>query len=88
MHLLVLRADLDLLSRRTQNRSHRPLLNNGNRREILAQLMQERYPIYAHADIIFDVSDEPAPKSAERLIDALFEYGEQFTPAGLTHDTL
>ena len=83
-----LRADLDLLDQRTQNRSHRPLLNQGNRREILAQLMQERYPIYAHADIIFDVNDEPAPKSAKRLVGALIEYGEQFTPASLTHDTL
>ena len=83
-----LRADLDLLDQRTQNRSHRPLLNPGNRREILAQLMQERYPIYARADIIFDVNDEPTPKSAKRLIGALIEYGEQFTPASLNNDTL
>ena len=70
-----LRADLELLHQRTQNRAHRPLLNQGNGRKILEQLIQERYPTYAHADIIFDVSDEPAPKSAERLMGALIEYG-------------
>ena len=66
-----LRANLDLLDQRTQNRPHRPLLNQGNRREILAQLMRERYPFYERADIIFDVSDGPAPESAERLMGAL-----------------
>lgn len=83
-----LRADLNLLDKRTQKRPHRPLLNQGNGREILAQLIKERYPVYAHADIIFDVSDEPAPESAERLIGALIDYGEQFSPAGLAHDTV
>ena len=82
-----LRADLDLLYRRTQNRLHRPLLNQGNGREILAQLMKERYPIYAHADIIFDVRDESAPESAERLIGVLINFGEQSTAASLAHDT-
>ena len=83
-----LRADLDLLDKRTQSRPHRPLLNRGNGRETLAQLMKERHPIYAHADIIFDVNDEPAPESAERLMGALIEYGEQFTPSSMTYDTL
>ena len=71
-----LRADLDLLDRRTQGRSHRPLLKNGNGRDILAKLIEERYPVYGEADIIFDVSDEPAPESAERLASALLAYGE------------
>ena len=82
-----LRADLDLLDQRTQNRSRRPLLNQGNGREILTQLMKERYLIYENADIIFDVSDEPAPESAERLMGVLIDFGEQFTPASPTHDT-
>jgi len=71
-----LRADLDLLDRRTQRRSHRPLLKNGNGRDILAKLIEQRYPVYGEADIIFDVSDEPAPDSAERLVDVLLDYGD------------
>ena len=79
-----LRADLDLLDRRTQNRQNRPLLRHGNGRETLGQLIEERYPIYAHADIIVDVTDEPAPESTERIMDALRNYGEQYATADLT----
>lgn len=78
-----LRAPLDLLDQRTQNRTHRPLLKKGNQREILAQLINERYPVYKHADITFDVNNEPASQSAERLMDTLIKYGEQLTPANL-----
>lgn len=72
-----LRADLDILERRTRRRSHRPLLIQGNRREILARLIKDRYPVYQEADIIFDVSDEPVSNSAERLIGELIDYGER-----------
>ena len=63
-----LRADLDLLVRRTERRSGRPLLNKGNGREILAGLIDERYPVYAKADFAVDVSDEPAPETAKRIM--------------------
>ena len=46
-----LSADLDLLVARTAGRTHRPLLNRGNPREILAGLIEQRYPVYALADI-------------------------------------
>ena len=70
-----LRADLDLLYRRTIGRSHRPLLNNGNPREILRRLMEERHIIYEEADIIFDVTDIPPDKTAKLLIKSLINYG-------------
>ncbi len=63
-----LRADLDLLVRRTERRSGRPLLNKGNGREILAGLIDERYPVYAKADFAVDVSDEPASETAKRIM--------------------
>ena len=63
-----LRADLDLLVRRTERRSGRPLLNKSNGREILAGLIDERYPVYAKADFAVDVSDEPAPETAKRIM--------------------
>jgi len=69
-----LRADLDLLVRRTERRSGRPLLNKGNGREILAGLIDERYPVYAKADFAVDVSDEPAPETAKRIMMALKNY--------------
>ena len=69
-----LRADLDLLVRRTERRSGRPLLNKGNGRAILSKLIDERYPVYASADFVIDVSDEPAPETAKRIMTELIEH--------------
>ena len=41
-----LRADIDLLVNRTSRRTHRPLLNTGNPRQIFENLIDLRYPIY------------------------------------------
>lgn len=46
-----LKADLDILYERVSRKANRPLLEKGDKREILAKLMQERDPFYAHADI-------------------------------------
>lgn len=71
-----LRADLDLLVRRTAGRSHRPLLNQGDPRATLERLMAQRYPVYGEADIIVDTRDEPPEKTTERVLDALARAGE------------
>ena len=69
-----LRADLDLLVQRTKYRVGRPLLNTGDTKEILSRLIEERYPTYGKAELIFDVKDEPAPRTAQRLIELLKDY--------------
>jgi shikimate kinase / 3-dehydroquinate synthase len=46
-----LKADVDVLWRRVRKRTHRPLLQNGAPEATLLRLMEERYPIYAHADV-------------------------------------
>ncbi|MEM7499481.1 MAG: shikimate kinase [Pseudomonadota bacterium] len=46
-----LRADLDTLVSRTAGRTHRPLLNQGEPRAVLARLIEARYPTYAAATI-------------------------------------
>lgn len=46
-----LHADLETLMERTGRRDTRPLLKNGNPREILGGLMDQRYPVYAEAEI-------------------------------------
>lgn len=66
-----LKADLDLLVARTSRRNTRPLLKQGNPREILAKLMDERYPIYAEADIAVETADIPHDQVVDRIIDAL-----------------
>lgn len=46
-----LNADLDTLMERVSRKSNRPLLRNENPRSVMEKLMQERYPVYAQADI-------------------------------------
>lgn len=66
-----LRADLELLHKRTSRRSHRPLLRQGEPREILSKLITERYPIYAAADIIVDSGDGPHEIVVEEIMKQL-----------------
>lgn len=67
-----LRADLDLLVHRTAGRTHRPLLNRGDPRAILAGLMAERYPVYALADVAVDsLPGQTHEQMARRIVKAL-----------------
>ncbi|WP_370511901.1 shikimate kinase [Telmatospirillum sp. J64-1] len=66
-----LRADLDLLVKRTAGRGHRPLLNQGDPRQTLAALMEKRYPVYAQADIVVDSADEVPEVTVKRVLEAL-----------------
>lgn len=70
-----LRASLDTLVNRTAGRTHRPLLNQGNPREILADLMEKRYPVYEQAAVIVDVTDESPDVTCRRVLDALIANG-------------
>jgi shikimate kinase len=66
-----LKADLDVLTRRVSRRTNRPLLKRGEPREILAMLMEQRYPVYAEADICIDSLDAPAEMTVERVMEAI-----------------
>lgn len=72
-----LRAELDVLTDRVSKRNHRPLLETGDKREILDKLMQERYPIYQEADVIIDSSQGPHESVVERVIAALDAQGTE-----------
>lgn len=71
-----LRADLDTLVERTTRRDTRPLLRNGNPKDILARLMKERDPVYAEADLIVDSAGGPPDRTVDRVITALNGYLE------------
>lgn len=66
-----LRADLDVLYERVRRRGHRPLLRQGEPREVLERLMQQRYPIYAEADIVVESTAQPAERTTEQVVEAL-----------------
>ncbi len=66
-----LKADLDVLVRRVTRKDTRPLLSGKDPREVLDQLMTERYPIYAEADITVETDDRPASAAVEAILAAL-----------------
>jgi len=71
-----LKADLDLLVARTAGRSHRPLLNQGDPRSVLAHLVETRYPVYALADLTVESLPEQSHDAmAERIAAALAAHG-------------
>jgi len=49
-----LRADIEVLLERVSRRNTRPLLESGDKREILTKMLQERTPIYSMADLAVD----------------------------------
>ncbi len=66
-----LRAELDVLLARTARRTNRPLLKQGDPREILGRLMATRYPLYAEADLIVDSEEGPLDEMVERVLLAI-----------------
>ena len=69
-----LRADLDLLLARVTRRDNRPLLKEGDRRAILAALIEQRHPVYAEADIVVDSIDGPPELTLADVVSALKRY--------------
>ncbi|MGN0929273.1 MAG: shikimate kinase [Alphaproteobacteria bacterium] len=72
-----LKADLPLLVKRTSFKDTRPLLLNYDSSKILQKLIDERYPIYAKADITVETRDEPTFKTASNVMKALYNYLEK-----------
>mgnify|MGYP000082482427 CR=1 FL=1 len=63
-----LRAELDVLMRRVSRRNNRPLLNQGDPRATMERLINERYPIYAEADITVESLEGPHETVVEDVI--------------------
>ena len=72
-----LRADLDLLVKRTKSRDTRPQLLNTDSRKILEQLIKERYDVYALADITVQTRDENLRKTLGKVLRAIEDYSNQ-----------
>lgn len=69
-----LKADLETLLARVSRRTDRPFLEDGNHREILESLIDERYPYFEGADVVVDTFDEPTAATVERVIVSLTEF--------------
>jgi shikimate kinase len=68
---LWLRADLDVLVSRVSRRSNRPLLKVGDSRTVLGELIEQRYPVYAEANVMIESGEGSAEVTVTRAIAAL-----------------
>lgn len=69
-----IKVDVPLLVERTKLRDTRPLLQNGNRLEILSRLADERYPIYSEADITTLSVEGSHDEVVNDILDLLTKY--------------
>lgn len=66
-----LNAEFDVLMRRIRRRHDRPLLKTGDPAETVRKLIQERYPIYALADLTIESRDVPHEKIVDEIVSLL-----------------
>lgn len=69
-----LKADLDVLFERVSRRSNRPLLKTADPKATLQKLIEDRYPIYADADLTVLSRDVPQDSVAADVISALLHH--------------
>lgn len=73
-----LRADLDTLVERTSKTDTRPLLKQGDPREILGTLIDQRYPVYENADIVVDSREGDVKNVINEAMEKLDAYLSRF----------
>jgi len=66
-----LKAELDVLLERTGRRDNRPLLKAGDPEAVLKRLIDERYPVYANADITVQSRDVAHEVIVDEILTAL-----------------
>ena len=66
-----LKADLDVLWTRVSKRDTRPLLKTVNPRQTLSDLLDQRYPVYAQADLTVQSRDDAKETIAAEAIAAI-----------------
>ena len=71
---LWLRADPEVLYERVIRRDTRPLLFEGDAKQILDEMIERRYPIYAKADLTVESNDDAHEATIERVIESLKNY--------------
>ena len=64
-------ADIDTLVERTARKGDRPLLANGDAREILTKLAQERNPLYTQAHVHVKSQSTPHEATLDAIMKAL-----------------
>ena len=75
-----LKADLDVLVRRVSRKDSRPLLSGKDPLEVLTELAEKRYPVYAQADVTVETGDTAHHVAVDQVIRALTAFLEEKAP--------
>jgi shikimate kinase len=67
-----LKADADVIMRRVKRRADRPLLQTADPAATVGRLIEEREPVYRHADLTIRSRDVPHEKIVDECIEALY----------------
>jgi shikimate kinase len=80
-----LKADLPLLMKRVMKRADRPLLQNDDPEAVMQKLMDQRYPIYATADVTVESRDVQHTQMVNEVIKVLAKWPgwERLNNAGI-----
>lgn len=70
-----IKAGSDVISKRTQGRTHRPLVPAADNKKAIERLVSECYPLYEKADIMVESFQEHPYKTVNRLLTLLEEKG-------------
>ena len=66
-----IKVDAEVISNRTEGRTHRPLVPSADNQEIIERFFQKSAPIFAEADVTVDSFDEHPSKTVIRLLKEL-----------------
>ena len=69
-----LRVSFEVLAKRLEKRSGRPLLQTVDPQQTLKELIKERYPIYNFADLIVDGENDGVDTTVSKVIECLADY--------------
>src|SRR6266851_5000294 len=69
-----LKADVDIIMRRVKRRADRPLLQAADPAATVGRLIEEREPVYQHADITIWSRDVPHEKIVDECVEALHSW--------------
>ena len=69
-----LRVSFEVLAKRLEKRSDRPLLQTADPQQTLKALIKKRYPIYNDADFIVDAENDGVDITVSKVIECLGDY--------------
>ena len=69
-----LRVSFEVLAKRLEKRSNRPLLQTADPQQTLKALIKKRYPIYNGADFIIDAENDGVDITVSKVVECLGDY--------------